>query len=149
MQVEGEVRAQQDHDGTGRQARGDGRRVQDLPRHGVLAERLSKLPFRVFQHGKPAAQGGAVAGRLDVAREGTGQGVALSSRDRAICAAVGPRLRELGLWFVGLDVIGDYLTEINVTSPTCIRELDSLYDLDIGGRLLDALERHRQVGAGG
>ena len=84
--------------------------------------------------------------RANLARGGTGRGVALSPRDRAICAAVGPRLRELGLWFVGLDVIGDYLTEINVTSPTCIRELDSLYDLDIGGRLLDALERHRQTG---
>ena len=85
--------------------------------------------------------------RANLARGGTGRGVALSPRDRAICAAVGPRLRELGLWFVGLDVIGDYLTEINVTSPTCIRELDRLYDLDIGGRLLDALENHRRAGA--
>ncbi len=84
--------------------------------------------------------------RANLARGGTGQGVELSARDRDICAAVGPRLRELGLWFVGLDVIGDYLTEINVTSPTCIRELDKLYDMDIGGRLLDVLENYRQAG---
>ena len=51
----------------------------------------------------------------------------------------------MGLLFVGLDVIGDYLTEINVTSPTCIRELDSLYNIDIGGQLMDALEKVRQT----
>jgi glutathione synthase len=53
---------------------------------------------------------------------------------------VGPTLREKGLLFVGLDVIGDYLTEINVTSPTCIRELDRQFDLDIGMRLMDRIE---------
>jgi len=45
----------------------------------------------------------------------------------------------MGLLFVGLDVIGDYLTEVNVTSPTCIRELDALYGLDIAGRLMDVI----------
>ena len=45
----------------------------------------------------------------------------------------------MGLIFVGIDVIGDYLTEINVTSPTCIRELNALYDLDIAGQLMDAI----------
>jgi glutathione synthase len=54
---------------------------------------------------------------------------------------VGPALRARGLLFVGLDVIGDYLTEINVTSPTCIRELDAIYGLDIGGQIMDAIER--------
>ena len=53
---------------------------------------------------------------------------------------MGPRLRQLGLIFVGLDVIGDYLTEINVTSPTCIRELDKIYDLNIAGKLFDCLQ---------
>jgi glutathione synthase len=48
-------------------------------------------------------------------------------------------LREQGLTFVGLDVIGDYLTEINVTSPTCIRELDSLYNADIASQFLDSV----------
>jgi glutathione synthase len=79
--------------------------------------------------------------RGNLAAGGRGVGVPLSARDRWICAQVAPRLREEGLVFVGLDVIGDYLTEINVTSPTCIRELDRLYGLDIAARLLDAVER--------
>ncbi|MDH1137636.1 glutathione synthase, partial [Pseudomonas mosselii] len=53
--------------------------------------------------------------------------------------------REKGLLFVGLDVIGDYLTEINVTSPTCIREIDAAYNTDIGGRLMDAIDRKLQA----
>jgi glutathione synthase len=77
--------------------------------------------------------------RGNLAAGGTGVGVPLSERDRWICTEVGPRLREKGLLFVGLDVIGDYLTEINVTSPTCIRELDRLYGLNISARLLDAI----------
>lgn len=85
---------------------------------------------------------GEVRGNL--ARGGTGKGVELSDRDRWICEQVGPRCREMGLLFVGLDVIGDYLTEINVTSPTCIRELDNLYNIDIGGQLMDALEKRKQ-----
>jgi glutathione synthase len=79
--------------------------------------------------------------RGNLAAGATGQGVALSERDRWICAEVGPWLREHGLLFVGLDVIGDYLTEINVTSPTCIRELDTQYGLDIAGQLLDCIEK--------
>ena len=86
---------------------------------------------------------GEVRGNL--ARGGSGIGIELSERDRWICQQVGPRLRELGLYFVGLDVIGDYLTEINVTSPTCIRELDSLYNIDISTQLLDVLEKHKQA----
>ncbi len=77
--------------------------------------------------------------RGNLAAGGRGVGVPLSDRDRWICAQVGPVLREKGLLFVGLDVIGDYLTEINVTSPTCIRELDKLYGLDIAGQLIDAI----------
>ena len=53
-----------------------------------------------------------------------------------------PALREKGLLFAGLDVIGDYLTEINVTSPTCIREIDAATDTDIGGDLMDSIARH-------
>ncbi|HQU15777.1 MAG: glutathione synthase [Chromatiales bacterium 21-64-14] len=78
--------------------------------------------------------------RGNLAAGGHGEGVALTQRDRWICAEVGPALREKGLMFVGLDVIGDYLTEINVTSPTCIRELDALYGLDIAGQLLDRIQ---------
>lgn len=79
--------------------------------------------------------------RGNLAVGGTGVGVELSERDHWICAQVAPRLKAMGLMFVGLDVIGDYLTEVNVTSPTCIRELDSLYGLDIAGQLMDAIER--------
>lgn len=71
----------------------------------------------------------------------TGEGRQLTDRDRYICAQVGPVLKERGVIFAGLDVIGDYLTEINVTSPTGIRELDRLFDLNIAGQLFDAIER--------
>ena len=57
-----------------------------------------------------------------------------------IANEVGSALRERGLMFVGLDVIGDYLTEINVTSPTCIREIDAAFGVDVAGRLMDAIE---------
>jgi glutathione synthase len=82
--------------------------------------------------------------RGNLAAGGRGEGVELSDRDHWICAQVGPELRKRGLVFVGLDVIGDYLTEINVTSPTCIRELDKLYGLDIAGQLLDCIEARLQ-----
>lgn len=78
--------------------------------------------------------------RGNLAAGGTGKGVPLSERDRRICARVGPVMRERGLLFVGLDVIGDYLTEINVTSPTCIRELEAIYSIDIAGRLMQTIE---------
>jgi glutathione synthase len=69
-----------------------------------------------------------------------GKGLELSEHDRWICAQVGPVLKERGVIFAGIDVIGDYLTEINVTSPTGIRELDSAFDLNIAGTLFDAIE---------
>lgn len=71
----------------------------------------------------------------------TGEGRALTDRDRWICAQIGPVLRDQGVIFAGIDVIGDYLTEINVTSPTGIRELDRQFDLDIADMLLGAVER--------
>ncbi|MEW8326524.1 MAG: glutathione synthase [Candidatus Thiodiazotropha sp.] len=77
--------------------------------------------------------------RGNLAAGGRGEGVPLNERDRWIAGAVGPALKSRGILFAGLDVIGDYLTEINVTSPTCIRELDSLYGLDIAGDLMDAI----------
>ncbi len=80
--------------------------------------------------------------RGNLAAGGRGQGVPLSERDYWICHELAPKLREKGLIFVGIDVIGDYLTEINVTSPTCIRELDKQYGLDIGGQLIEAIARH-------
>jgi len=81
--------------------------------------------------------------RANLAAGGRGVGVELSERDRWLCAQIAPTLRAMGLYFVGLDVIGDFVTEINVTSPTCIRELDACYGLDIAGQLLDALATHR------
>ena len=78
--------------------------------------------------------------RGNLAAGATGEGRTLTDRDFWICDQVGPKLREKGLLFVGLDVIGDYLTEINVTSPTCVRELDKQFGLDIGSDLLDAIE---------
>lgn len=77
--------------------------------------------------------------RGNLAAGGQGVGVPLTERDRWICAQVAPTLKQRGLLFVGLDVIGDYLTEINVTSPTCVRELDKLYGLDIAGQFLDVV----------
>lgn len=78
--------------------------------------------------------------RGNLAAGGTGVAKPLSDRDRWICEQVGTVLREKGLYFVGLDVIGDYLTEINVTSPTCIRELDTQCRLNIAADFLDCLE---------
>ena len=77
--------------------------------------------------------------RGNLAAGGSGEARPLTERDRWICAQVGPALRGRGLLFVGLDVIGDYLTEINVTSPTCIREIDKAFGTDIGGQLMDCI----------
>lgn len=75
--------------------------------------------------------------RGNLAAGATSEGRELTERDLWICEQVGPTLKQKGLIFVGLDIIGDYLTEINVTSPTCARELDHLYQLDIAGQLID------------
>ncbi len=77
--------------------------------------------------------------RGNLAAGGRGEGIPLSERDRWIADQVGPELSARGILFAGLDVIGDYLTEVNVTSPTCIRELDAQFDLDIAGELMDAI----------
>jgi len=77
--------------------------------------------------------------RGNLAAGGTGKGVPLSERDRWIAARVGPVLRERGVLFAGIDVIGDYLTEVNITSPTCIRELDAQFGLDIAGDLIERI----------
>jgi len=81
---------------------------------------------------------GAVRGNL--AAGGFGEVRLLTENDKAIAAKVGPYLREKGLIFVGLDVIGNYVTEINVTSPTCIREIDNQFGTSIADDLFEALE---------
>lgn len=83
--------------------------------------------------------------RGNLAAGGRGEGRPLSERDRWIAAQVGPEMKRRGMLFVGLDAIGDYLTEVNVTSPTCIRELDAQFGINIAGLLFDAIER--RVGA--
>ena len=70
-----------------------------------------------------------------------GEGRELTERDRWLCSEIGPTLKDKGILFAGLDVIGDYLTEINVTSPTGIRELDREYDIDVADMLLGAIEK--------
>jgi len=79
-------------------------------------------------------RGNLVMGAAGEARE-------LTERDRWICSQVGPVLQERGVIFAGIDVIGDFMTEINVTSPTGIRELDSAFDLNIAADLFDAIEK--------
>jgi len=80
--------------------------------------------------------------RGNLAAGGTGVGIELSERDRWICQQVGPVLKQKGILFAGIDIIGDYLTEINITSPTCIRELDQIYELDIAGDLMQCIKQY-------
>lgn len=81
--------------------------------------------------------------RGNLAAGGKGVAQPLTEQDKIICQTVAPTLREKGLWFVGLDVIGHYLTEINITSPTCVRELDEQCNIDISKIVLNALEKER------
>jgi glutathione synthase len=80
-------------------------------------------------------RGNIVAGATTRAQE-------LSAADKRICDVVGPVLRDQGVLFAGIDVIGELMTEVNVTSPTGIRELDSAFDLNIAGLMFDAIEKH-------
>jgi len=82
--------------------------------------------------------------RGNLAAGAQGVGRALNDRDRWLCSRIGPVMREHGMAFVGLDVIGGYVTEINVTSPTGIRELEKQYGIDIAGRLIDVVLRRVQ-----
>lgn len=78
--------------------------------------------------------------RGNLAAGGTGRPQPISYSDRALAETIAPVLVERGLMFVGLDVIGDRITEINVTSPTCVREIERAYDINITGELFDAIE---------
>ncbi len=78
--------------------------------------------------------------RGNIVAGATTKGQELSAADRRICDQVGPVLRDRGVLFAGIDVIGDFMTEINVTSPTGIRELDSKFDLNIAGLMFDGIE---------
>lgn len=125
--------------------------LTDNGRRTIMAQRylpaIAKGDKRILMvDGEPAPyclaripQKGEVRGNL--AAGGNGRAQPLSKRDRWIAQQVGPELISRGLLFVGLDVIGDFLTEINVTSPTCAREIDAAYGTDIGGALIQAIER--------
>ncbi len=82
-------------------------------------------------------------GRGNLVMGATGEGRPLSTRDREIAERIGPELVKRGVLFAGLDVIGSYVTEINVTSPTGVRELDQQFDLNIAGQLFDAISERR------
>ena len=101
------------------------------------------VPYALARIPKPGeTRGNLAAGGTGVARE-------LSARDREIAETVGPTLEREGLLLVGLDVIGDYLTEVNVTSPTCFQEITQQTGCNVAGLMVDALERlpHRSPGA--
>ena len=98
--------------------------IDGLPMGGAVA----RVP------GEGELRGNLAAGATAVAKS-------LTYKDKWICEQIGPRLKELGLTLVGLDVIGDYLTEINVTSPTCIRELDRQFGINIGADLMTAIDK--------
>jgi len=130
---------------------------ETLTRHGTLYAMAQKFIPEIVDgdkrilmvDGEPVAyalarvpQAGETRGNL--AAGGKGTGVELSDQDRWICEQVAPTLKAKGLIFVGLDVIGDYLTEINVTSPTCVRELDSQYNINISAMLMDVIEQKLQ-----
>jgi glutathione synthase len=85
----------------------------------------------------------AADNRGNLAAGATGMGRPLDERDRWLAGRIGPELRSRGMLFVGLDVIGGFVTEINVTSPTGVRELDRQFGLDIAGSLMDAIARRR------
>lgn len=82
--------------------------------------------------------------RANLAVGGSGKGIPLTEHDYWICEQLAPTLQDKGLIFVGLDVIGDYLTEVNVTSPTCIRELDDQFGLNIGEQLMSCIANKLQ-----
>jgi glutathione synthase len=91
------------------------------------------VPFALQRMPDPADHRG------NLAAGATARSRPLNDRDRWLCSIIGPKLKAAGMVFVGLDVIGDYVTEINVTSPTGIRELNKKHDVDIGGRLINAI----------
>ncbi|MEZ5534751.1 MAG: glutathione synthase [Thiolinea sp.] len=112
---------------------------QFLPEFKQGDKRILMIDGEPFPYGysRVPAEGES---RGNLAAGASGVGRELTERELEICQTIGPKLREFGLMFVGLDVIGDYVTEINVTSPTCIRELDALYQANIAGLLMDVIE---------
>ena len=114
------------------------RYLPEIVTHGdcrVILVDGEPVPFALQRMPQPTDNRG------NLAAGATAQSRPLNDRDRWLCSQIGPAMREQGMLFVGLDVIGDYVTEINVTSPTGIRELNKKHGLDIGGMLMDAIAR--------
>jgi len=127
--------------------------LETITRHDTRAVMAQKYIDEISQgdkrilvvNGEPvpyalARFAGAGDFRGNLAKGGSSKGVPLSDRDRWICSQVAPELKKRGILFAGLDVIGDWLSEVNVTSPTCIRELDKEFGINIAGQLFDAAE---------
>ncbi len=93
------------------------------------------IPYALARIPSPINQKG------NLVQGATAKGIGLTERDNFICNIVGPELKKMGLTFVGIDIIGDYLTEINVTSPTCIKELDNIYNIKIADKLMNVIEK--------
>lgn len=138
----------------GPEGRNLGAVIEQLTRRGaqqIMAQRyipeISRGDTRILLiDGEPAPYGlaripsaGEVRGNL--AAGGRGEARELTERDYWLVDQVRDSIKSMGLLFVGLDVIGDYITEINVTSPTCVREIDAQKGTDIGARLIEALEQ--------
>src|SRR5690554_5965203 len=132
--------------------------IETLTEHGqrqIMAQRyipeITEGDTRILLvDGEPVPYGLArvpMAGetRGNLAAGGTGVSRELTERDHSLIRQVQPMIREKGLMFVGLDVIGDYITEINVTSPTCVRAIDDQRGTDIAGMLMDAIERRLEA----
>ncbi len=128
--------------------------IETLTRHGQMFAMVQKFIPEIRDgdkrilvvDGEPVPyclaripQGGETRGNL--AAGGRGEARPLSDSDWAIARSVAPELKKRGLIFVGLDVIGDKLTEVNVTSPTCVREIDAAYGTNVSGLLMDAIEK--------
>lgn len=109
----------------------------------VLVVDGAPIPFTLAR----IPQRGDLRGNL--AAGGRGEVQPITAEEHGIALTLGPELRRRGLWFVGLDIIGGRLTEVNVTSPTCVREIEAATGLDIAGRFLDALEARRASAAQG
>jgi len=116
-----------------------------LPAAGQGDKRIILVDGEPIPHGLLRVPGGADF-RGNISAGATTELAELTERDREICARIGPELRRRGLTFVGIDVIGDYVTEINVTSPTGVQELDYYAGTNICGQLFEALERQLEQG---
>jgi glutathione synthase len=129
--------------------------LEDLTRRGertVMAQRFLPAVTETGDKRILMVDGAPVSGalvripapgelRANLAAGGRAEPADLTDREREICAEIGPVLRERGLYFVGIDVIDGWLTEINVTSPTGIRQIDRYFGINVAGLLLDVLER--------